>query len=316
MPFLTSLSTRSIAFSGMALCMLIYGSNFVFSRHALLNGLTTHDMIALRFLVAGIMLLPIFLAANGWRDCAGIGWPRGILLACMSGVPLSYLMMTGLSLAPAAHGASIGPGTVTVIGVFGSALLFGARLTPQLVAGIAVVLCGLATLAYAGSQSAGPHVLLGDLFFLIMAGIWGWYPLLVSKWKLDALRATAVVCVLSMLYLPLYYVLFFNGFAGVSWLTLALHGFNQGVLNTVVGLWIWGWATKVLGGTVTGRFPPSMPVIGTVLAIPVLGELPTSLQWLGVALIVAGLVLAALRTPDRAPDDNQGDLRGGSSTTR
>ena len=66
---------------------------------------------------------------------------------------------------------------------------------------------------------------------------------------------------------------------------LALHGFNQGVLNVIVGLWVWGWAAHVLGPSVVGRFPPLIPVTGTLLATPVLGEIPSSLQLAGIVLI-------------------------------
>lgn len=292
MAFITSLSDRTLALLGMALCMLIYGANFVISRHGLLNGLTPHDMMALRFGVGGLLLLPVFAAAGGWRDCAGIGWRRGILLTVMSGFPMTFLMMTGLTLAPAAHGASIAPGTVTVIGVIGGVLVFGMRLTPPLAAGVLIVLAGLAMLALGGAKGDMPHVLLGDLCFLGVGILWGAYPLLVQLWRLDALKSTAVVCVLSMAYLP-YYVFFQSGGMQAEWWVILLHAINQGLLNVVVGLWIWAWAARVVGTGVTGRFPPSMPVIGTMLAIPLLGEWPNLLQWLGVGLIVAGLTLAA-----------------------
>ncbi len=70
-------TTRTLALLGMALCMLIYGANFVLSRHAILNGLTPHDLLALRFAVGGTLLLPVFGLLAGWRDCAGVGWGAG-----------------------------------------------------------------------------------------------------------------------------------------------------------------------------------------------------------------------------------------------
>jgi drug/metabolite transporter (DMT)-like permease len=74
---------------------------------------------------------------------------------------------------------------------------------------------------------------------------------------------------------------------------LLLHGVNQGILNVIVGLWLWGWAVKKVGAANAGRFPPLIPVIGTLSAIPLLGELPGPLQWAGIALIVAGLAISA-----------------------
>ena len=285
---------RRLAFGGMMLAMLIFGANFVVSRHAVLNGLSSHDILALRFATAGLLLLPTFISA-GITSCAGIGWPRGLALAVMSGFPMSYLMMTGLTLAPAAHGAVIGPGTVTVIGIVGSVVLFGSRLTRPLVIGVLAVLVGLACLGIAGTRQTSDTILLGDLCFLGVGLIWGGYPLVVQLWRLDALKATAVVSVLSMLYLPFYFLLFFRGFDVAPWWVLAAHAINQGVLNVIVGLWIWSWSAPILGSAVIGRFPPMIPVIGTLLAIPVLGEIPSGLQIGGIAMIIAGLFVASWR---------------------
>ncbi len=283
---------------GMLLCVLIYGSNFAISRHGLTHGLTNHDMLALRFVTAGGLLLPVFFAGgvgHALRTCAGVGWARGLALTVMSGFPMSYLMITGLSMAPAAHGATIGPGTVTVIGVIGSVVLFGAAVTRNLAIGVGLVLAGLAVLGWYGSANAASGVLWGDLCFLGVGLVWGFYPLVIQLWKLDGLKAVAIVSVLSLLYLPVYALLYFRGFDVVPWWMLVAHGFNQGVLNIIVGLWIWGSAARVLGASAVGRFPPLIPVTGTLLAIPILGEIPGLLQWTGVALIVGGLALAAWR---------------------
>lgn len=293
MAFFLNLSKRQLAFSGMALAMVIYGSNFVLSRHAVLNGLSAHDLLAMRFTIAGLLLIHVF-GLKGWRDCAGVGWGRGLLLTLMSGFPMSYLMLTGLTMAPAAHGASIGPGTVTLIGIIGGVVLFGTRLTKPLVAGVIVVMCGLAALAWAGTQTTNmPNLLWGDLCFLGVGLLWGFYPLMLTLWKVDGLKATAIVSVLSMAYLPFYALFFFRGFDVAPWWMLAAHGFNQGVLNVVIGLWLWAWAAKIIGVGVTGRFPPMIPVIGTLLGMPVLGEWPSTLQLSGIALIVSGLFMAA-----------------------
>lgn len=294
MALMPTITKRHLAFAGMALAMVIYGSNFVVSRHAVLNELSAHDLLALRFAVAGLILLPVF-GLTGWRDCAGVGWGRGLALTAMSGFPMSWLMLTGLTLAPAAHGASIGPGTVTLIGIVGGVVLFGTKLTRPLVIGVTVVLAGLAALALAGSKpsAATPHMLWGDLCFLGVGLLWGFYPLMLTLWKVDGLKATAIVSILSMAYLPFYALFFFRGFDVAPWHVLVLHGLNQGVLNVVVGLWIWAWAAKILTVGVAGRFPPMIPVIGTILGMPVLGEWPGPLQLAGIGLIVTGLFMAA-----------------------
>jgi drug/metabolite transporter (DMT)-like permease len=289
---------RRLAVAGMLLSVLIFGSNFVVSRHAVLHGISAHDLLALRFATAGILLLPVFLKP-GLAQCGGVGWRRGFWLAVTSGFPMTYLMLTGLTLAPAAHGATIGPGTVTLIGIIGSVVLFGAKLSRALVIGIGGVLAGLACLAIAGSSGATGDTLRGDLCFLGVGLLWGFYPLLIQLWKVDGLKAAAIVSVLSMAYLPFYALFFFRGFDIAPWWVLGFHAVYQGVLNVIIGLWLWGWASHVLGGAVVGRFPPLIPVTGTTLAIPALGEIPGPVQFLGFALIIGGLFIASWRRPAR-----------------
>jgi drug/metabolite transporter (DMT)-like permease len=274
----------------------IYGANFAISRHAVLNGFHVYDMTALRFGVAAVLLLPLFLKAGGFRDCAGIGWGRGLVLTLSSGLPMTLLMMQGLALSPAAHGASIGPGTVTVIGALGGWLIFGVDPGKRGLMGIGVVMGGLALIALAATTSGAKSVLLGDLCFFGVGLLWGGYPLLLQLWKVDALRATAVLAVLSALAFWPWYL--FNGAERLLALPtgpMLFHGFNQGVLNMVIGLWLWGHAVKLVGAAESGRFPPLIPVIGTLSAIPLLGEWPGPMQWAGIGLIVAGLAITSRR---------------------
>lgn len=284
----------------MLAVVLIFGTNFALSRAALRGGLTAYDLAALRFATAGLVLAPLFLH-RGAADCAGVGWGRGLLLTLMSGIPLTLLMNVGLSLAPAAHGASVTPGTVTLVGLAAGAVLLGVRPSPPVLVGVAVVAVGLACIGLAGTL-AGPAVpvpetgsaALGDLCFVSAGLLWGLYPFLIQRWGVSPMTGTAVVAVLSCAYLPLYALLLEPRLATAPPGLVLFHAFNQGVLNIIVGLWLWGFAARVLGAAVAARFPPLIPVVGTASAVPIVGEVPGPLQAGGIALIVAGLAVAAV----------------------
>ncbi len=280
---------RRLAVLGMLTSVSIYGVNFVISRHAMLNGMTPYDLAALRFGGAGLLLLPVFLRAGGFRTCAGIGWGRGLAITAMSGVAMSLLQMIALSLAPAAHGATIGPGTVAATSVLAGAWLFGGQVDRKALAGLAIVLSGLACFAVGASVNPSRTVVIGDIMFLLMALLWAGYPLAVQYWKIDALTATAVLCVLSLAYMPVYWAFLPSNMSQIPLWIIAAHAFNQAVLNMIVGLWLWGWAARTIGTSEAGRFPPLIPVIGTLTAIPILGEWPGPYQTAAVMLIVAGL---------------------------
>jgi drug/metabolite transporter (DMT)-like permease len=285
---------RWLAALAMMCSVLIYGANFVISRQAVLNGFTAYDLAALRFGGAGLLLFPLFLKAGGFKNCAGVGWQRGIMLAIMSGAPMSLLQLVGVSYAPASHGATIGPGTVSMMSVIGGVLLFGAVITRQTILGLLIVIAGLVSFAISSGTSGSRDILTGDALFLCMALLWGCYPLALQKWKVDALTATAILSVLSLSYLPFYWAFLPSGLSSQPLSLIALHGFNQAVLNMIVGLWLWGWAARTIGAADTAKYPPMIPVVGTILAIPILDEWPVPLQVVAMILIVTGLLVMAV----------------------
>jgi drug/metabolite transporter (DMT)-like permease len=290
------MSPRLLAALAMLGSVAIYGSNFAISRHATQAGLAPADLMALRFGVSGLLLLPVFLArGGGFADCAGVSWPRGLVLAAMSGPVMSGCMLIAISLAPAAHTSAIGPGMVTIVGVIGAWFLFGQRPSLQVFGGLAIAFAGLVSIAASGGGGTldPARVLTGDLLMVLTGLLWGGYPLMVQRWKLDPLTATTVVCVLSLVYVPFYLVFFDHNLTRVPLSVVLFHAVNQGVLNVIVGLWLWSWAARAQGASFAGKFPPLIPVIGTLTGIPLLGEIPGTLQTLGCAAIVAGLLVIA-----------------------
>ena len=133
---------RRLAIAGMLLSVLIFGSNFAISRYSVLHGigpLTTSWPCGSA--PPGCCCCRCS-CAKAFISCAGVGWGRGLFLLVSSGFPMSFLMLTGLGIAPAAHGATITPGTVTIIGIVGSVVMFGAIVTHRLVIGVVGMLLG------------------------------------------------------------------------------------------------------------------------------------------------------------------------------
>jgi drug/metabolite transporter (DMT)-like permease len=275
--------------------MVIYGANFAVTRLGTYYGLTPADLAAARFGVAGFLLLPVF-ARHGIVTCAGLGWRRGILLAITGGAVMTLCMNTGLKLAPAAHGAALGPGTVTTVGVVYGMVVAGIAPSILSVVGLATILAGLATIAIAGSASGGSNVLLGDLLFFVTGLLWGFYPILLHRWRVGPMVAAAIVAVLSLVYLPVWLAGGVSHLATVPLWMILFQCLFQGVLNSVIGLWLWGHAVKVLGASRTQLFPPLIPVLGTLFAIPILGEIPGPFQALGLVLIVGGIATSLVGT--------------------
>jgi drug/metabolite transporter (DMT)-like permease len=276
------------------LAAAIWASYSVLARLGVKAGLSPADMSLLRFAPGALLTLPL-MWRWGWRDLAGIGWGRGLLLTLLAGPGFSLLFMTGFSLAPLAHGAVIAPSGQMLAGLGLSAWLARQPLSRESLFGAASVLLGL---VFMGGDSLlhgeGRATLLGDLLFAVAGFCWGLFGTLSRRWQVDPLRVTVVVVVLSFLiFTPPYLVLADLGRlanAGVGMLTVQL--LAQGLGAGLVAVLAYSRAAALLGSGRAAFFGAMVPGAASLLAIPVLGEVPTLLQVLGIVSVVCGLLIA------------------------
>lgn len=95
---------------------VIWGGFITVSRQGIGAGLQADDLAFLRYLSAGILLLP-WLLRNQPASLAGVGWPRGIVLTLLAGPLFVIIGASGYLFAPLAHGAVIQLGTLTLVGI-------------------------------------------------------------------------------------------------------------------------------------------------------------------------------------------------------
>ena len=73
-------------------------------------------------------------------------------------------------------------------------------------------------------------------------------------------------------------------------------GAFQGVLLGVVSIFVYTRAVASLGAQETALFTAAVPCITTVLAVFLLGEMPSSAALLGVFTVTAGMAIALRKT--------------------
>jgi len=280
----------SLGFVAMVLVVSVYAANFVAVRYSVQHGLTSFDLAALRFGAAGLLLLP-YLVSVGIRDLGGIGWRRGVVLASLAGAPYAVVFFIGLSHAPAAHGAVLNPGLVPsvvfLVLVAQGVQTFSARRAVSLV----LIVIGL-VLVTRSSFSAGGDILFGDALLFATGISWGLFTVLLRTWEVRPLQAAAIVSVISMVYLPVYFAVWYHGVAA-SVPHMIAQAILQGVFNSAIAIFLLTFAVRRLGAQLTALFSPSVPVLTTLLAIPLLGEVPTSGQLAGVLIVFVGMLSAA-----------------------
>ena len=279
--------------------IFIYAGQFVITRWSIQRTLALWDVAALRFAVAGTLMLPL-LVRYGVRDAAGIGWRRAIVIGITVGAPYTLVLFAGLTFAPAAHGAVIISGGTPIMSVLLVSLWFGERLSTRRRVGLATIFVGLILVGWPSLFEGGHgYVWIGDLLLLGASALWGTFTALTRRWQVDPLRGAAVVWVLALAYLP-----FYVAFAPIRLLRappgeLVLQATYQGIGVAILALFLYTYATRALGPTSASLFMPLIPVVAVLLGIPVLGEVPSPVQFGGILLVSAGMVLATITPPRR-----------------
>jgi drug/metabolite transporter (DMT)-like permease len=261
------------------------------------NALDAWDVTALRFGVAGVILLPLFVR----RGLGELGSLRALFLSIGAGAPYVLLTAGGLAFAPAGHMGVITPSCMLLCSTLGGAWILREPLLAARMLGVGAITLGLVALGWDGLANHGDLTWLGDTMFALGGLFWASYTIASRRWNAEPLHATAVVGVLSMaLYVPGYAWLAGDGIVDAPWRDLVVQGVFQGVMSAVVALLLYTRAVAILGAARGAVFAALVPAFSLLVAIPLLRETPTPLQLAGVAIVTVGMVLAlGLHDPKR-----------------
>jgi drug/metabolite transporter (DMT)-like permease len=271
---------------------LIWAGFPVITKLGMAQTLSAMDVTALRFGVAGLVMLPFFLR----RGLAGLDWRVACLLACGAGAPYLLFAAGGLAFAPAAHMGVITPSCMLLCSTVGSRIWLGDRLDAGRLVGIAAIVAGLVTLGWDGLANQGSNAWIGDLMFAAGGLFWASFTIASRYWSVSPRQATEIVSVFSLFgFLPIYFVLSGGAVFEAPVRELLVQGVFQGLLSAILALLLYSRAVAVLGAARGALFGALVPSFALALAVPILNELPTGLQLLGVLLVTAGMIWALKR---------------------
>ncbi len=279
------------------LAAVVWGISPVMVRLGVLGSLDPYDLTALRFLVSGVILLPLVLR----RGLGGLSWGLTLIMATGAGIPFIMVMAGGLLFAPAGHAGIIVPSTMLSFSMLGGWLVLGDRPDPKRLLGYAVILIGIGVIGREGIDGGfGPKAWIGDLMFLGSGILWATYTVAARAAKADPLHATALVAVVSMvLYLPAYAMWGGLDILAAPLSEILLQGFFQGVVTAILALFFYTRAVACLGAARGAVFAALVPGLSVLFAYPVLGEVPGWTEMIGVFVVSGGMVYALGLTRQR-----------------
>lgn len=281
-----NLRTGLLAATGV---LFVWSGFIIFGRAGVLAGLTPYDLVAGRFIVAGALILPFTFK---W-------WPRHlpvriqVALALVGpGAAYSLLMFTGLGNASAAYAGVFANGALPLFTMVMVAVLNAAAPKRIEVAAASVIILGGVMVGWSGLNKGGKDVAEGIVMFLIAASLVAGYLYLVRQWKVTPQQGLVVANVPNaLIFVPLWFFFLPSTMMETDWQMVAAQMLFQGLGPGVLALMLFTMAAYHLGPTPMAMIAAAVPATATLLAIPVLAEVPTHLEWGGIVTVTLGLGL-------------------------
>jgi drug/metabolite transporter (DMT)-like permease len=275
------------------LTVLVWGAWPAFTRLAVSKALAPEDLVLLRYGLGGLILCPVLMHQTASMPSSA--WREGIWLALFQGAPLALVATTGVRFAPASHLAALSPGLIPLFTALLGRVIFGERISVPRGCGLFLIIVGAFTLAGLSFSTLSSGVWRGDAMF-ICAGLMGSiYAIRMRRSGLPAMTGAALIGVYSMIfYVPLYCALWLSktGLMKVPVQEVFFQAFYQGVLMGAVTLFSLSRAIVVLGAARAAAFLSLIPVLGTILGLVILDEIPSHTEVLAVMAITLGALLA------------------------
>lgn len=288
--------TRPSAFLLLAGASLLWSGNWVTGR-ALRDAFDPVSLNFWRWAVAAVVLAP-FAVREVIRKRAVIGRHAGILLLlAFTGVALfQSLVYLGLRTTTAIN-AMLLNSSAPLFMLLCSWFIDRERASARQVAGMLISLAGIAVIVSRGE----PRALLelefhaGDAWILLAMPVWGTYSVLLKRRpaELGGVAFVFFVAAAGLLMLAPLYALQLTR-AAFSWPTPAeaLGVLYVGLAASVLAFIFWNRGVAAVGANAAGFTLHLLPAFGTALAILFLGEAFGAYHAVGIATILAGVMLA------------------------
>lgn len=294
---MSEVKTAEAGYIYAAITLLIWSGFVIVSRMGSEGVLNPFDIAALRIGTAALFLSPWWLPRLLKPALRRLAWYQSLAFALLAGIGYPLVAYTGFHYAPASHGAVLISGMLPFFTSLLAAVLLGDKPDRVRLAGLLLILAGVATLLVAShlGTGKGQDALTGDLILLAASLIWSLFTVLLKLWKVRAFDVTlGVSAVSALVYLPVYLLFLPSHMAIASAGEIALQALFQGFVVVCVAMWTYAKGVELLGSVKVVIMMSGVPVVGTLLAVPFLGETLSAGTALGAAITFLGALIGAM----------------------
>ena len=293
-------ASRLEAFALLAVANLLWAGNWVAGR-ALRDDIDPATLNFLRWLIATLVLAPF--ALGGLRGKGALirrHW-RILLLLAVTGVAVFHaLVYLGLRTTTAVNAVLLNS-SMPMFMLACSWLIEREHASVRQVAGMLISLAGILVILARGDPSTLQQLELhiGDFWILLAMPFWGVYSVLLKRRppELGGLAFLFVISLAGVLMMaPLAVGLALQAPPKWPGQAAALGVLYMALGPSLLAFICWNRGVATVGANAAGFTVHLLPAFGTVLAILFLGEAFAAFHAVGIAIILAGVLLATRPT--------------------
>ena len=274
----------------MAATIVIWAGFAINMRSASVSSLATGDVALLRFAVPAVLLFPWWKAT--WRRARTQSMLSTLAIVVGAGLPFMLLVSWGASQTSAALVGTVTPGVVPLYVALYSVFILRKKIGWVRSVGVALISAGVMT-ALVGT---GASLSWGVVPLLAGGLLWACYTIALSSVSYKPLEIAVLLSVPSSVFALIAVAVgllpseIFAGHAAVK--DVLLFALIQGVIVGIISTVLYSYATKNIGSLKASGFGALSPVLSTLVAIPLLGEVPSVTTLLCLGFVTSGVLVA------------------------
>jgi drug/metabolite transporter (DMT)-like permease len=239
-----------------------------------------------RLLISTIFLTPLFLRQQKQLDPID---KKYLIFPLFAGIFTAFdfaFWNSSLKFTTAANATLLG-NTSALFALF----IFREKLGGSFWIGLVIALTG-AALVMGSDFLRHPTIGIGDLMACTAAVFYASYQLTTQRGRkyIDPFRYIWLVGVSATIAMFFMNILLGNSFSGYSTQTWVIF-FVTAIVSQMIGYLAITYALGHLPASVVSPTLIGQPILTTILAIPMLGEIPNTIQWIGGAIALAGIYM-------------------------
>ena len=292
---LLNFSKKSLVEFSLFLVAVIWALNFSVVKYSLAE-IDPLSFNGLRFLFAAGIIWVVLFYRNELFTIPKKDWLPLLGMGLLGNLIYQGLFIIGIDYTYAAN-AAVMLGTIPIWVALISHFFNLEQMNIFKTFGVIAAFAGIIFIVSGGTNpfSFGSDTFLGDIIIIGAAIVWGGYTILSKSFlvrytpiQFSAIMATVGAIVLFLIGLPNIIQLEWTGISAAAYGGVVY----SGLLSIGVAYLIWNYGLQTVGAVHTATYQNLVPVLGLGFGVVLLNEQLTVMQYIGAALVIAGIILA------------------------